>query len=116
MAIGWRDHNFSGTSVMEHKHRDTPGKFIYSINVKDIPTRLNTRFLENRQEMALLASGMRQLDNFTTEKTVVILLYHERHWFLAIVYHIGNSPAVAILDSIRRPVEFRYQLATQAVF
>ena len=42
-------------AVMEHKHRDTPGKFIYSINVKDIPTGLNTRFLENRQEMALLA-------------------------------------------------------------
>ncbi|ORZ31502.1 hypothetical protein BCR44DRAFT_61873 [Catenaria anguillulae PL171] len=103
-------------AAMEHKHRIALHDFIYSVNVQAIPTGLNARFLENDQEIALLAAQMLRLDNFTIEKPVLIPMYHERHWFLIVLHHIGTSPAIAILDSIRSPAgHLRYQLATRAV-
>ena len=102
-------------AAMEDKYRNDSGTFVYFVNFKDIPGGLNPLFLDDPQEIAWLANRIKALNDFTREKLVLIPLYHGQHWFLVVVYHIGTSPVIAILNSIHHADHMRYKLAARAI-
>ena len=90
-------------------------KFIYTLNVKDIPYGLNRQFVNDANEMTMICQLMMGQDTFTVDKVVVMPMIHSSHWFLTVICHVGTSPVMIILDSMVDSGSTRHQLAFVAI-